>query len=322
MKALDIARARLRSLVRQEGTAFVAGTGLLVAGGILSMPALMFAGLLLLGISRRVLRSLDRMRALVFGLELARDASGAPGEGRGISREESPVVVVAPITDLEPSPDVNPKATPFAVRALAAAAIVTVLAILVSFFPAGSPSPKHQRWTFVDDSFATSEAWSIEHHAAATGGRALSKEAGSSALLVVNTTPARDVKAMTRCKGEGCGLAFRIADDRNFVTARVTGDRVELVHVERGKEMVLASSALASAGDDVWQELAVEARGDVIKVKLNGAAALDVHAPRPAIAGGVGLWAPARAWFDELSIETMPTSPQTVEVLPFLRRPS
>lgn len=84
MKALDIARARVRSLVRQEGTAFVAGTGLLVLGGILSVPALMFAGLLLLGISRRVLRALDRMRALVFSLELARDAS---------EREESPVVV-------------------------------------------------------------------------------------------------------------------------------------------------------------------------------------------------------------------------------------
>ena len=317
MNALDIARDRVRSLVRQEGTAFVAGTGLLVVGGILSVPALMFAGLVLLGISRRVLRSLDKMRALVFGLELARDAS---------EREESPVVVVAPVTDLESESDVNPKATPLAVRALAAAAIVTVLAILASFFPAGSSvSPKHQRWTFVDDSFATSEAWTIEHHAAATGGRALSKEAGSSALLVVNTTPARDVKAMTRCKGEGCGLAFRIADDRNFVTARVTGGRVELVHVERGNEMILASSALAasfSGGDDVWQELAVEARGDVIKVKLNGAATLDVHDPRPAVVGGVGLWAPARAWFDELSIETMPTSPQTVEVLPFLRRPS
>ena len=314
MKALDIARDRVRSLVRQEGTAFVAGTGLLVVGGILSVPALMFAGLVLLGISRRVLRTLDKMRGLVFGLELARDAS---------EREESPVVVVAPISDLESEPDVNPKATPLAVRALAAAAIVTVIAILASFFPAGpSVSPKHQRWTFVDDSFATSEAWSIEHHAAATGGRALSKEAGSSALLVVNTTPARDVRAMTRCKGEGCGLAFRIADDRNFVTARVTGDRVELVHVERGNEMVLQSSKLASAGDDVWQELAVEARGDVIRVKVNGVAALDVHDPRPAVAGGVGLWAPARAWFDELSIETLAASPQALEVLPFLRRPS
>lgn len=131
---------------------------------------------------------------------------------------------------------------------------------------------------------------------------------------------------MTRCKaggeGAGCGLAFRIADDRNFVTARVSGARVELVHVDRGTEMVLASSALASAGDDVWQELAVEARGDIIRVKVNGASAIDVHDPRPAVAGGVGLWAPARAWFDELSIETLATSPQALEVLPFLRRPS
>jgi hypothetical protein len=312
MSTLDIARARVRTLVRQEGTAFVAGTGLLVVGGLVSVPALMFAGLLLLAISRRVLRLLDRMRALVFGLELARDAS---------EREESPVVVVAPLSDA--SEETDPKATPLAVRALAAAAIVTVLAILASFFPSGTSPAKAQRWTFVDDSFATSEAWTIEHHAAATGGRALSKEAGSSALLVVSSSEARDVKAMTRCKGdEGCGLAFRISDDRNHVAARVSGGRVELVHVVGGAETILASSPLASTGTDVWQELAIEARGDVIRVRVNGASALDVHDPRPAIAGGVGLWAPSRAWFDELSIETLATSPQAVEVLPFLRRPS
>jgi hypothetical protein len=312
MNALDIARARVRSLVRHEGIAFVAGTGLLVAGGLLSAPALMFSGLVLLAISRRVLRILDRMRALVFGLELARDAS---------EREESPVVVVAPLSD-NPA-DADPRATPLAVRALAAAAIVTVLALLASFFPPGTSPAKAQRWTFVDDSFATSETWTIEHHAAATGGRALSKEAGSSALLVVSTSATRDVKAMTRCKGdEGCGLAFRISDDRNYVAARVSGGRVELVHVVSGVETVLASHALASTGTDVWQELAVEARGDVIRVKVNGASALDVHDPRPAVAGGVGLWAPARGWFDELSIETLATSPQAVEVLPFLRRPS
>ena len=314
MKALDIARDRVRSLVRQESAAFVAGTGLLVVGGLLSVPALMFAGLVLLAISRRVLATLERTRALVFGLELARDAS---------DREESPVVVVAPMSEALVAPE--PKGTPFAVRALAAAAIVTVVAILASFFPPASSAPAKQRWTFIDDSFDTGETWTIEHHPAATGGRALSKEASSPALLVAASSPARDVRAMTRCKadnGDGCGLAFRIADERSYSVVRVVGERIELARLEAGTESVLASSALSPGGAAVWQELALEARGDVVRVAVNGTRVIDHHDVRPAIAGGVGVWAPARAWFDELTIETLAASPQAVEVLPFLRRPS
>jgi hypothetical protein len=261
-----------------------------------------------------VLAWLERMRALVFGLELARDAS---------EREESPVVVVAPMS--EPMLEPEPKGTPFAVRALAAAAIITVVAILASFFPPSSATPAKHRWTFVDDSFDTGETWTIEHHPAATGGRALSKEASSPALLVATSSPARDVRAMTRCKaerGDGCGLAFRIADERNYSVVRVLGERVELARFEGGKESVLASSTLAPGGSEVWQELMLEARGDVVRVAVNGTRTIDHHEVRPAIAGGVGVWAPARAWFDELTIEPLAASPQAVEVLPFLRRPS
>jgi hypothetical protein len=275
----------------------------------------MIAGLVLLAAARRALASLERARSTVFGLELARDAS---------EREDSPIVVVAPSIDPDSELETEPRRTPLALRALAAAAVVTVLALFASFF-AGAPAPTKQRWTFLDDSFATGDAWSIEHHEAATGGRALSKDAGgSSAVLVATSTPARDVRAMTRCKaqGEGCGLAFRVADDRTFTVARVAGNRVELVRVDDGKEHVLGSKTIASGAAGVWQELAVEARGDSVRVAVNGAHTLDVHDPRPAVAGGVGLWAPARAWFDELSIETLSTSPQAIEVLPFLRRAS
>lgn len=320
MKSLEVARAQVRSLVRREGAAFVAGTGLLVVGGILSVPALMFAGLILLAISRRVLAALERMRALVFGLELARDASGAPGGGRGISREDAPVVVVAPMS--EPVLEPEAKGTPFAVRAFAAAAIVTVVAILASFFPPTAAAPAKRRWTFIDDSFDTGETWTIEHHAAATGGRALSKEASSPARLVATTSPSRDVRAMTRCRaeqGDGCGLAFRIADERNYSVVRVVGERVELARLEAGKESVLASSALPPGGAQVWQELTLEARGDIVRVAVNGVRGIDHHDVQPAVAG---VWAPARAWFDELTIETLSASPQAVEVLPFLRRPS
>lgn len=282
---------------KRERAAFVAGTGLLVIGGMLSVPALMFAGLVLLAISRRILAN-------------AKEDTRENTQG-------SSVVVAVPLDG-----ERVPKPVPLAVRVLAAAAVVVVLALFASFFPSSTPPPKQQRWTFIDDSFATKAAWSIEHHGAATGGRALSKEAGSSALLVVTTSPARDVRAMTRCKGEACGLAFRIADERNHSVVRVASDRVELVRVAKGAETVLASAPLAAAGEDVWQELAVEARGDLVRVTVNGARAIEHHDPRPAITGGVGLWAPARAWFDELTIEVLATSPQTVEVLPFLRRAS
>jgi hypothetical protein len=229
-------------------------------------------------------------------------------------------VVVAPRPDAEAEPEM--KDTPLAVRALAATAVVTVLAVFALLFSGDGAVHAKQRWTFVDDSFATTETWSIERHAAATGGRALSKEVGSSALLVVTKTRTRDVRAMTRCKGEGCGIAFRVQDERSHSIARVVGKRVELVRVENGTETVRASKPLPSGGIDVWQELAIEARGDLVRVTVNGARAFEHHDPRPAIDGGVGLWAPSRAWFDELSIEALAASPQAVEVLPFQRRPS
>lgn len=315
MKPLEVARERVRTLVRREGAAFIAGTGLLVVGGLLDMPASMVFGLVLLGVSRRVQRSLEKMRAMVFGLELARDAS---------ENEGSSVALVAPLAEPEP----RAERTPFAVRAFAAVAVVSVLAVLASFFHAGVPAARHQRWTFLEESplaIATEGAWTIEHHPAATGGRALAKDIGPSPLLVAMSGPARDVRAMTRCKGgerKGCGLAFRIADDRSFTVARVAGDRVELVRVDDGRESSLGTRALPPGGGDVWQELHVEARGDVIRVTMNGAGIFDVHDPRPAVAGGVGLWAPARAWFDELAIEMLAASPQAIEMLPFLRRPS
>jgi hypothetical protein len=40
----------------------------------------------------------------------------------------------------------------------------------------------------------------------------------------------------------------------------------------------------------------------------------------PAIAGGVGLWAPAasEAYFDELAVDVLPASAQALEILPLV----
>jgi hypothetical protein len=66
----------------------------------------------------------------------------------------------------------------------------------------------------------------------------------------------------------------------------------------------------------------VEARGDRIRVSCNGRDVVAVSDPTPAHVGTVGLWAPSAAevYFDELVVETLPASAQSLEVLPLLRK--
>lgn len=250
-------------------------------------------------------------------------------------------------TTEEPAPRAKPIAPdgsnvvepmPFFFRVALAGGLLAVLVLLLTWLPGGEKTSK-QRWTFVDTAtpaelglsprVESAGGWTLEEHAFATGGRAMVNHEGDPAsspgILLASGTRVRAVRAMTRCKGEGCGLAFRVIDERSYSVARVLGSagRVELVSVRDGVEHVLDRARIAGAADG-WQELAVEARGDVVRVSSNGRVVLETTHAAPAPFGSVGLWAPAasRAYFDELVVEPLAASPQALEVLPLLRRPS
>lgn len=324
-RALEAARDRVRGLVRRDRWSTFAGVGLLAFGAVAGiLPATgVGIGLVLVGHFSR--RSLDRASTDVFALELARAAD---------EPEATPLVVVPAGARDEPARG----ETPVFFRVALGAGLLAIVAILASFLPSSVRAQK-QRWTFVDAAtpadlglsprVATAGGWTLEEHPVATGGRAMVNHEGdpgsSPAILLVSGTRARDVRAMTRCKGESCGIAFRVVDERTYALARIDAPsrRVELVAVADGIERVIDAGSIGGA-PEAWQELAVEARGDVVRVASNGRIVLETTSAEPAAVGGVGLWAPAasRAYFDELVVEPLPASPQALEVLPLLGRRS
>jgi len=228
-------------------------------------------------------------------------------------------------------------------RAIAATAVAgAFIAAAAFFFDHGGVAKK--RWTFLEETTDPSAvgfaalagdasragAWLLADHDTATGARALvnrpGEDAAPPATLLVGSVTTRDVKAGTRCKvavpeGEGCGLVFRYRDARDHHVVRLdfTGRRLVIARVVGGEEHELGSVA-ARVDGAVWQEISVQARGDRIRATCNNRDVLEVVDPLAALPGSVGLWAPsaAEAYFDELSVETLPASPQALEILPVL----
>lgn len=228
-------------------------------------------------------------------------------------------------------------------RAIAATAVAgAFVAAAAFFFDHGGVAKK--RWTFLEETTDPSAvgfaalagdasragAWLLADHDTATGARALvnrpGEDAAPPATLLVGSVTTRDVKAGTRCKvaipeGEGCGLVFRYRDARDHHVVRLdfTGRRLVIARVVGGEEHELGSVA-ARVDGAVWQEISVQARGDRIRATCNNRDVLEVVDPLAALPGSVGLWAPsaAEAYFDELSVETLPASPQALEILPVL----
>ena len=228
-------------------------------------------------------------------------------------------------------------------RAIAAVAVAgAVIAAAGFFLDHGGVAKK--RWTFLEETTDPSAvgfaalagdasragAWLLADHDTATGARALvnrpGEDAAPPATLLVGSVTTRDVRAGTRCKvaipeGEGCGLVFRYRDARDHHVVRLdfTGRRLVIARVVGGEEHELGSVAARIDGA-VWQEISVQARGDRIRATCNNRDVLEVVDHAAALPGSVGLWAPsaAEAYFDELSVETLPASPQALEVLPVL----
>ncbi len=318
--------------------------------------ALVACGAFLLG-AVHAHRRMERLRSTVQALEVAREALDdepspcvASHPYRRRTSGDDPRLVVT--TDALPCLLHGPEkqgSTPRAsmTRLVAGAVLAVALVVLASAFAGGDSATRH-RWTFVDEAASTDVLgfraaagrggeWSIEHDQAATGARSLVNRIGEEdappATLVTSLVFARDVRAVTRCRvsqdrgrerPEGaCGLVFRYLDDGTHHVARIEADtgRIVLARASGGSERVLGS-ATARGLPGVWQELAVDARGDAIRVSWNGRSVIEVHDVFPSPGGGVGLWAPSssEAYFDELAVEVFVSAPQVVEVLPLLQR--
>lgn len=249
-----------------------------------------------------------------------------------------PVIVVRGLSDdalraagsPPPAPARAPAPTrlssPRLARVVASIAVTAAIALLAGML-VGEGSAASQRWTFLDGSTPSeigltlhggrSGDWTLEDHAPATGGRALVNHEGdrgaAPSLVVATTSHARDLRVATRCKvsetsggHDACGLVFRFRDADNYHLARldVSARIVDIAVVAGGRERLIGR-APAAVAPGVWQELTVDARGTVLRASLNGRNVLDVTDVAPASAGAVGLWAPApaKAYFDELTIE-------------------
>jgi hypothetical protein len=228
----------------------------------------------------------------------------------------------------------------------AVAMIACVAAIAALGWAVAPASASKLRWRFLGAEAALasldlrahvdgSGEWTIEDHSEATGARALVNGAGDPArgpsLLVATKAFTRDLRAVTRCKvaaeqpARACGVVFRFVDDANYHAARLdaAGGVLVIARVSQGREQILGTQ-VAAASPGVWQELALEARGDRIRLSWNGAAPLDVIDVAPAFAGGAGLWAPAAgvSYFDDLAVDLLPATAQAFELLPLLAKGS
>lgn len=229
--------------------------------------------------------------------------------------------------------------------AVAALGLCAAVAVAAAVDGAGSaPARRQHRWTFLEEASDPTDlgfrvaaegagVWVVDEHAEATGARALVNLAGAPgegpATAVVDRLSPRDLQALTRCKvspehpDQACGVVFRYRDARNHYVARADAadSAVILSAVVDGVERPLQRAAV-EVRPSVWQELVVHARGERLVVDWNGLRVIDVRDLGLLAPGAVGLWAPAEcvAYFDELAVNTLPSSPGAHEILPFLMR--
>lgn len=125
----------------------------------------------------------------------------------------------------------------------------------------------------------------------------------------------RDLRLEVLCKPVGgktdqaCGLVFRYLDENHYYVARANAleDNVRLYHVVRGRRRQIGGWNGKVAGG-VWHALAIEARGEKLKVIWEGKQVIDVADGTFREAGKVGLWTKADSvtYFDALTVTPLP----------------
>lgn len=134
-------------------------------------------------------------------------------------------------------------------------------------------------------------------------------------VAVADAPVLKDLRLEVRCKpvsgktDQACGLVFRYQDENNYYVARANAleDNVCLYHVVKGRRRRIGGWNGKVPGG-VWHTLAVEARGDKLKVIWEGKQVIDVADDTFRQVGKVGLWTKADSvtYFDALSVTPLP----------------
>ena len=119
-------------------------------------------------------------------------------------------------------------------------------------------------------------------------------------VAVADAPNLKDLRLEVRCKpvsgktDQACGLVFRFRDPDNYYVARANAleDNVNLYHVVNGRRRQIQGwSGKVAPGS--WHALAIEARGDHLKVFWEGQPIIDVRDATFGDAGKVGVWTKA-----------------------------
>ncbi len=130
-------------------------------------------------------------------------------------------------------------------------------------------------------------------------------------IAVADAPVLKDLRLSVRCKpvsgqvDQACGLVWRYRDARNYYITRANAleSDVRLYFVKEGHRRQIAKwSGPVKSG--IWHTLAIEMRGDAIRVYFNGAKVMEAKDTTFTEAGKVGVWTKADSvtYFDDLTV--------------------
>jgi hypothetical protein len=134
-------------------------------------------------------------------------------------------------------------------------------------------------------------------------------------VAVASAPVLKDLRLEVRCKtvsgktDEACGLVFRFQDENNYYVVRANAleDNVRLYRVVGGQRRQIEGWD-GKVARGVWHALAIEARGDRLKVVWNGKTVIEATDGTFPQAGKVGVWTKADSvtYFDALAATPLP----------------
>jgi hypothetical protein len=154
---------------------------------------------------------------------------------------------------------------------------------------------------------------------APSGGRALAQldeddTNGRYPLAIAPDDAPADLRISVKCKAvsgdvdQACGLVFRYQDENNYYVTRSNAleGNVRLYFVKDGKRTQIATWDGKVPGKG-WNELAAEAKGDVLRVFFNGKQVIQHQDGTFSGGGKVGLWTKADSvtYFDDLTVSVL-----------------
>lgn len=134
-------------------------------------------------------------------------------------------------------------------------------------------------------------------------------------VAVADAPLLKDLRVDVKCKqvagnvDQACGLVLRYRDADNYYVARANAleDNIRLYRVVKGNRQQLASWS-GAVQPRTWHALAIEARGDKLRVIWEGRPVIEAADETFRDAGKAGLWTKADSvtYFDALSVTPLP----------------